>query len=71
VLILSRNLKDEACEQRNCLVLDLPDGSRVRVWMLKKPGKSGRVRVAIDAPRSVLIRRGEHVGPDAESPNPN
>jgi hypothetical protein len=51
----------------NCLVLDLPDGSRVRVW-LKKPDRRGRVRVVIDAPRQVIATRGKLLGAAAEGP---
>jgi sRNA-binding carbon storage regulator CsrA len=50
----------------NCLVLDLADGSRVRVWLVEK--ENGKVRVVVDAPRSVTIRRGTLLGAAACTP---
>jgi hypothetical protein len=50
----------ESLAADNCLVLDLPDGRRVRVW-LKPTNSPGRVKLVIDSPHDVRIRRGEHL----------
>lgn len=53
----------EELGQDNCLVLDLPDGQRVRVW-LTETSRFG-VKCVVDAPRAVTVRRGTLVGADA------
>lgn len=50
-------------EQKNCVILDLPDGTRIRLWLLRVRGHDCP-RVAIDAPRSVSISRGELLPPE-------
>ena len=63
MLALTRRVRrGETLASNNCLVLDCPDGGRVRIWLLEKPGCGGsQVKVVIDAPDAVTIRRGEHL----------
>ena len=55
-------------ESRNCIVLDMPTGERVRVWLT--PTSRNGSRVVIDAPESVVITRGKLLGAAAEGPLP-
>lgn len=49
--------------QRNCIVMDLPDGQRVRFWLCETSRRG--VKIVIDAPPVVHVRRGPLVGADA------
>ena len=53
-------------ESHNCIVLDVPTGERVRVWLT--PTSRNGARVVIDAPESVVITRGKLLGAAAEGP---
>lgn len=48
--------------QDNCLVLDMPDGSRVRVWVTET-NRHG-IKFVIDAPARVKVTRGTLLGPE-------
>jgi hypothetical protein len=54
---------------RNCVILDLPDGRRVRLWIIPDTRERGSVGVGIDAPLDVKILRGEHLDPLELNPN--
>jgi hypothetical protein len=60
-------------ESHNCIVLDVPTGERVRVWLTPtsptSPTSRNGARVVIDAPESVVITRGKLLGA-AEGPLP-
>lgn len=56
------------CEDFNCLVLDLPDGSRVRVWLTRGSKRRNKLRCVIDAPHSVVVTRGKLLGDAARGP---
>jgi hypothetical protein len=59
------------CGDRNCVVFDLPDGRRVRLWIVPSDRQErGAVRVGIDAPRDVAIVRGELLPPLDTQPDP-
>lgn len=55
---------DAVLTRDNAIILELKDGQRIRVWLKQKP--RGRVKAVIDAPREVIIRRGTHVGAEAD-----
>ena len=53
--------------RNNCVVLDLPDATRLRVWVVAVPGRGNRVRLVVDAPDGAAARAGEAVGREAEA----
>jgi hypothetical protein len=54
----------EPLDRGNCLVIETPQG-RIRIWVsVRKKGR--KVTLLTDAPAPHRIRRGEHVGPDAD-----
>ena len=46
---------------RNTLYLFLPDGRKVRLVIAPDDGRAGSVRVGVEAPRDVVVMRGEIV----------
>lgn len=64
MLVLERKVR-RGRGSNNCLVFDVPGVGRISVWLMPRPNLAlGGVRVAIDAPRSVKILRGELAGID-------
>jgi hypothetical protein len=63
VLVLRVRPDPDELGQDNCLVLDMPDGSRVRVWVTES-NRFG-VKFVIDAPLRVKVTRGKLLGPEA------
>lgn len=66
MLIVTRNVYRD-CGERNLIVLDLPDGRRVKLWVIPTsdrggPRKTRQVAVGIEAPADVKVLRGEHLG---------
>ncbi|VTT98898.1 unnamed protein product [Gemmataceae bacterium] len=65
MLVLNRTAPADSqadpADRRNEIVLTLPDGRRVAVFLHTKYTARGgsRLRVVIDAPRDVLVDRGE------------
>ena len=58
-----------ARKKQESVVILLPDGRQVRVWNLGVPRGLGEVRLGIEAPGDVNIRRGE-IPPREEQPCP-
>ena len=69
MLVLTVPSDPDQLGRNNCLVLDLPEGKRIRLWLTDSTDKG--VRLVIDAPRSVFIRRGRVVGAEAEESPPS
>jgi len=54
----------------NCLVLDLPTGERIRLWVLPNRADSrGSISLAVDAPADVRVLRGELLPPLETQPD--
>lgn len=68
MLWITRKVFRDACGDKNCTIIDLPGGGRVRVWLLSN-GHPGSVRMAIDAPRDCRIARGELLPPFESQPD--
>jgi sRNA-binding carbon storage regulator CsrA len=65
MLVLTRAVLADR-QGRNQVVLTLPDGRSVRVWLfLRDPGGQG-VKVGIEAPTDVSVARGELAPPEPE-----
>ena len=65
MLILTRTVHRD-CGERNLVLLDLPDGRRLKLWVIptagrRRSGGAPRVAVAIEAPADVKVLRGEHL----------
>lgn len=67
MLILGRTPDCEAGD-RNCIVIDHPDGTRIRVWLLRRRGHGGQF-VGVDAP-GCRVLRGELLDPLETLPEP-